>query len=122
MRTAPGAWPGSWPVRVRHGPGESFIKGIGLPIPGLGIGDVPLFAGPIIAREVLTAPRPPRFYVARAAYVGLLFVLMWTSWQVLIGFREVREFGVIARFGGILFQIFVLVQLTLRLFFAPLEA
>jgi ABC-type transport system involved in multi-copper enzyme maturation permease subunit len=54
--------------------------------------------------------------------VGLLFVLMWTSWQVLIGFREVREFGVIARFGGILFQIFVLVQLTLMLFFAPLAA
>jgi ABC-type transport system involved in multi-copper enzyme maturation permease subunit len=54
--------------------------------------------------------------------VGLLFVLMWTSWQVLIGFREVREFGIIARFGGILFQIFVLVQLTLMLFFAPLAA
>jgi ABC-type Na+ efflux pump permease subunit len=81
-----------------------------------------LFAGPIIAREVLTAPRPLRFYVARAAYVGLLFILMWTAWQVLIGFREVREFGVIARFGGLLFQIFVLVQLTLMLFFAPLAA
>jgi ABC-type transport system involved in multi-copper enzyme maturation permease subunit len=81
-----------------------------------------LFAGPIIAREVLTAPRPLRFYVARASYVGLLFVLMWTSWQVLIGFREVHEFGIIARFGTILFQIFVLVQLTLMLFFAPLAA
>src|ERR1035437_2315825 len=30
-----------------------------------------LFAGPIIAREVITAPRPIRFYLARAAYVGL---------------------------------------------------
>src|SRR4051794_8489044 len=66
--------------------------------------------------------RPLRFYVARATYVGLLFVLMWTAWQVLIGFREVREFGVIARFGGLLFQIFVFVQLTLMLFFAPLAA
>jgi ABC-type transport system involved in multi-copper enzyme maturation permease subunit len=81
-----------------------------------------LFAGPIIAREALTAPRPLRFYVARATFVGLLFVLMWTAWQVLIGFREVREFGIIARFGGLLFQIFVLVQLTLMLFFAPLAA
>jgi hypothetical protein len=81
-----------------------------------------LFADPIIAREVLTAPRPLRFYVARASYVGLLFILMWTAWQVLIGFREVHEFGLIARFGGILFQIFVLVQLTLMLFFAPLAA
>src|SRR4051794_17435969 len=47
---------------------------------------------------------------------------MWTAWQVLIGFREVQEFGVIARFGGMLFEIFVLVQLTLMLFFAPLAA
>ncbi len=59
-----------------------------------------MFAGPIIAREVLTAPRPLRFYVARASYVGLLFILMWTAWQSLIGWRIVREFGVIARFGG----------------------
>ncbi len=81
-----------------------------------------MFAGPIIAREVITAPRPLRFYVARAAYVGLLFVLMWTAWQVLIGFREIHEYGLIARFGAILFQIFVLVQLTLMLFFAPLAA
>jgi ABC-type Na+ efflux pump permease subunit len=81
-----------------------------------------LFAGPIIAREVMTAPRPLRFYVARASYVGLLFILMWTAWQVLIGFREVRELGILARFGGILFRIFVLVQLTLMLFFAPLAA
>ncbi|MEJ7638617.1 MAG: hypothetical protein WKF75_11740 [Singulisphaera sp.] len=81
-----------------------------------------MFAGPIIAREVLTAPRPLRFYVARASYVGLLFILMWTAWQVLIGWREIREFGIIARFGGVLFQFFVLIQLTLMLFFAPLAA
>ncbi|MHC5539362.1 ABC transporter permease subunit, partial [Singulisphaera rosea] len=81
-----------------------------------------MFAGPIIAREVITAPRPLRFYVARASYVGLLFVLMWTAWQSFIGWREIREFGVIARFGGLLFQLFVLIQLTLMLFFAPLAA
>ena len=81
-----------------------------------------MFAGPIIAREVLTAPRPLRFYVARASYVGLLFVGMWTAWQVLIGWREVTEFGVIARFGTLLFQIFSPLQLTFMLFFAPLAA
>jgi ABC-type Na+ efflux pump permease subunit len=81
-----------------------------------------LFAGPIIAREVRTAPRPPRFYVARAAYAGLFFLLMWTAWQALIGWREVREIGTLARFGGILFRVFVLLQLTLMLFFAPLAA
>jgi len=81
-----------------------------------------LFAGPIIAREVLTAPRPSRFYVARASYVGLLFILMWTAWQSLIGWKDVTEVGVVAHFGGILFRLFVLVQLTLMLFFAPLAA
>jgi ABC-type Na+ efflux pump permease subunit len=79
-----------------------------------------LFAGPIIAREVLTAPRPIRFYVARASYVGLLFVLMWTAWQSLIGWRDVTEFGILARFGDIIYGIFAVLQLTLIMFFAPL--
>jgi ABC-type Na+ efflux pump permease subunit len=81
-----------------------------------------LFAGPIIAREIITAPRPSRFYVARASYVGLMFILMWTAWQSLIGWKEVSEVGVIAFFGGILFRLFALVQLSLMLFFAPLAA
>jgi ABC-type transport system involved in multi-copper enzyme maturation permease subunit len=79
-----------------------------------------LFAGPIIAREVITAPRPIRFYLARATFVGLLFVLMWTAWQTLIGFRQVNDFGLLARFGGVLYLGFALLQLTLMLFFAPL--
>ncbi|HWE40176.1 MAG TPA: hypothetical protein VG406_26730 [Isosphaeraceae bacterium] len=81
-----------------------------------------MFAGPIIAREVLTSPRPSRFYAARASYAGLLFILMWTAWQSLIGWREVRDIGTLARFGAILFAIFVVMQLALMLFFAPLAA
>ena len=81
-----------------------------------------MFAGPIIAREVLTAPRPSRYYVARAAFAGLLFILMWTAWQSLIGWRQVQDFGVLARFGGVLYLLFALLQLTLLLFFAPLSA
>jgi ABC-type Na+ efflux pump permease subunit len=81
-----------------------------------------LFAGPIIAREIMTAPRPSRFYVARASYVGLLFILMWTAWQSLIGWNDVTEVGVVAFFGKVLFRLFVLVQLALMLFFAPLAA
>ncbi len=81
-----------------------------------------MFAGPIIARELLTAPRPLRYYVARASFAGLLFVLMWTAWQSLVGWREVLEVGTLARFGTILFQFFVLLQLTLMLFFAPLAS
>ena len=78
-----------------------------------------MFAGPIISREVLTAPRPLRYYVARASYVGLLFILMWTAWQSLIGWRDVKEFGVLARFGGVIYGIFAVLQLTLIMFFAP---
>ena len=81
-----------------------------------------MFAGPIIAREVLTAPRPVLFYVARGSYVGLLFILMWTAWQSRVGFTEVSEIGIIAYFGHLLFRLFVLFQLTMMLFFAPLSA
>ena len=86
------------------------------------VGGFPLFAGPIIAREFLTAPRPVRFYVARASYVGLLFILMWTAWQSQVGLTEVSEIGIIAYFGHLLFRLFVLFQLTLILFFAPLAS
>ena len=70
----------------------------------------------------MTAPRPLRFYVARASYVGLLFILMWTAWQSWVGLTGVSEMGVIAYFGHLLFRLFVLLQLTLMLFFAPLSA
>lgn len=81
-----------------------------------------MFAGPIIAREVLTAPRPPRYYLVRAAYAGLFFILMWTLWQSLIGWKEVGDVGVLARFGAVLFGLLSLVQMALLLFFAPLAA
>jgi hypothetical protein len=79
-----------------------------------------LFAGPIIAREVLTAPRPLRYYLGRASFSCFLFILMWTAWQSIIGWQTVRELGVLARFGGILYWMFAMLQLTLMLFFAPL--
>lgn len=81
-----------------------------------------MFAGPIIAREVLTSPRPARFYVQRAAFAAGMFILMWTAWQALVGWREVREVGTLSRFGGILYLLFAMLQLTLILFFAPLAA
>ena len=81
-----------------------------------------MFGGPIITREFLTAPRPLRFYVLRAAFATAMFILMWTAWQLLIGWREVQEFGTLARFGSVLYLLFSLLQLTLLLFFAPLSA
>ena len=79
-----------------------------------------MFAGPIIAREVLTAPRPARYYLGRASFSCFLFILMWTAWQSIIGWQTVSELGVVARFGGILYWMFAMLQLTLMLFFAPL--
>ncbi len=79
-----------------------------------------MFAGPIIAREVLTAPRSPRYYLWRASFACFLFIVMWTAWQSLIGWRQVTEFGVMARFGAVLYVMFAVLQLTLMLFFAPL--
>ncbi|MHB1556319.1 MAG: ABC transporter permease subunit, partial [Isosphaeraceae bacterium] len=79
-----------------------------------------MFAGPIIAREVLTAPRSWRYYLGRASFSSVLFILMWTAWQSLIGWQTIREVGVLARFGGLLYLIFAILQLTLMLFFAPL--
>jgi ABC-type transport system involved in multi-copper enzyme maturation permease subunit len=79
-----------------------------------------LFAGPIITREVLTAPRSPLYYLWRAMFACFLFIVMWTAWQALIGWRDVKEFGVMARFGGVLYGMFAMLQLTLILFFAPL--
>lgn len=79
-----------------------------------------MIAGPIFAREVLTTPRRPRHYIVRATYVVLLLVLMWTTWQTLVGFQQVQRLGDIAYFNGILFQILAYTQLTLVLFVAPL--
>ncbi len=49
-----------------------------------------------------------------------MFILLWTAWQSFIGWEDVRELGVLARFGGILYWMFAMLQLTLMLFFAPL--
>jgi ABC-type transport system involved in multi-copper enzyme maturation permease subunit len=63
-----------------------------------------------------------RFYAVRAAFATGMFILMWTAWQALVGWRQVPEVGTLARFGGILYLLFAILQLTLILFFAPLSA
>jgi ABC-type transport system involved in multi-copper enzyme maturation permease subunit len=68
----------------------------------------------------MTAPRSARYYLGRALFTGFLFIVMWTAWQSLIGWREVKELGLLARFGSILYIIFAFLQLTLILFFAPI--
>jgi len=81
-----------------------------------------LLVGPVFSREVVTAPRRPRFYVARAAYVATLLLLVCTCWLLLAGTQVVRNLSDMARFGAMLFQILAPLQLALGIFFSALLA
>jgi hypothetical protein len=79
--------------------------------------------GPIFVREWLTVPRRSRHYVIRAAYLGLLWVLALTTWQVTVGWTQTATLGDTARFGALVFQLLTKwVQLPLVMFFAALSA
>jgi ABC-type transport system involved in multi-copper enzyme maturation permease subunit len=78
--------------------------------------------GPIFARELATVPRRKSHYATRAALVGLLLVLGITLWQAMVGFDRDAELGQTARFGQLVFQISVYVELVLAMFFAALSA
>jgi ABC-type transport system involved in multi-copper enzyme maturation permease subunit len=79
--------------------------------------------GPIFNREWLTAPRRPRHYLARAAYLGLLWVVGLTAWQVTVGWSQTATLGDNARFGTLVFQVLTKwVQLPLLIFFPALSA
>jgi ABC-type transport system involved in multi-copper enzyme maturation permease subunit len=61
--------------------------------------------------------------VLRVAYLGLLWIMGLTTWQVTVGWAEQATLGDNARFGTLLFLILTKwVQLPLLLFFAALSA
>jgi len=78
--------------------------------------------GPLFIREWLTVPRRSRHYVTRAAYLLGLWILGLTAWQATVGWTRTPTLGDTARFGGMLFQLYAIVQLTLVLFFSALSA
>jgi ABC-type Na+ efflux pump permease subunit len=78
--------------------------------------------GPIFNRELLTVPRRDRHYVARAAYLGALWVVALTAWLATLGWARSATLGETARFGPVLFQLLTFVELALFLFFAALSA
>ncbi|MGL6076610.1 MAG: ABC transporter permease subunit [Fimbriiglobus sp.] len=78
--------------------------------------------GPIFTRELTTVPRRASHYSARTAILGLLGILGVTAWQATVGFTREATLGETARFGLLLFQIIVFVQLVLLIFFAALSA
>jgi ABC-type transport system involved in multi-copper enzyme maturation permease subunit len=78
--------------------------------------------GPIFNRELLTLPRRPRHYALRVAYLGLLWVLAMTAWQVVVGWDRGATLGDTARFGMSVFYLLTHVELVFVLFFAALSA
>ena len=81
-----------------------------------------MFVGPVFFREVRSAPRRPRLYFARAAYVSALLVLLSTAWQVLTGTQLIRNVGDLARFGALVFQILAPLELVVCVFLAAVSA
>lgn len=81
-----------------------------------------MLIGPVFARELVTAPRRMRFYIAPAVYVGGLLILSSTAWLLLTGTQQVRNVGDTARFGATLFQFLAPLQLVLAIFFSAVAA
>lgn len=81
-----------------------------------------MFVGPVFQREAVTAPRRPRHFVARTAYVVMLWVLVCTAWLVMTGTQDVRNVSDFARFGATLFPVLAFLQFTIVLFFSALSA
>jgi ABC-type transport system involved in multi-copper enzyme maturation permease subunit len=78
--------------------------------------------GPILAREWLVAPRKIRFYAQRVIFVLALFSLMCTAWALLAGIQQVRNIGDLSRFGALVFQIVVPLELVITMFMAAVAA
>lgn len=74
-----------------------------------------MLAGPIFAREWLTAPRQLKHYLIRAGYIAAFIVLMYTAGHATFGFQPARNVGDVARFGKFVFGLFAVVQLSVVL-------
>ena len=81
-----------------------------------------MFVGPVFTRAAVTSPRRPRFFLARAVYVTLLFGLICTAWLILAGTQIIRNVGDMSRFGATLFPILALLQLALILFISAMAS
>lgn len=78
--------------------------------------------GPILAREWMVAPRKVRFYLIRVVFVLVLFSLVCTAWALLAGIQTVRNQGDLARFGVLVFQIVVPLELVVTMFLAAVSS
>ena len=73
-------------------------------------------------RELATVPRRTSHFGSRVALLGLFTILGVTTWQATVGFDRYATLGETARFGALVFQLTVAVQMVLLVFFAALSA
>lgn len=78
--------------------------------------------GPILAREWMVAPRKLRFYIQRVVFVLALFSLVCTAWALMAGIQQVRNLGDLSRFGALVFQIVVPLELIVTMFLATVTS
>jgi hypothetical protein len=79
-----------------------------------------LLVGPVFTREASIAPRRVSFYAARTIFVAVLFGLVLTSWQLLIGSQRIENPGDLAWFGAAVLQILAPVQFAVAIPFSAL--
>jgi ABC-type transport system involved in multi-copper enzyme maturation permease subunit len=79
-----------------------------------------LIVGPVFTREAVAAPRRVSFYAARTVFVAVLFGLVVTSWQLLIGSQRIENPGDLAWFGAAVTQILAPVQFAVAVPFSAL--
>ena len=72
-----------------------------------------MFAGPLVIRELITAPRSAKHFVLRAGYIFALCVLIYTGAQVTKGNVPLTSVGDIAQFGTFIFRLICFVQLAI---------
>lgn len=70
----------------------------------------------------MVAPRRLRFYAQRVVFVLVLFSLVCTAWALMAGIQHVRNLGDLARFGGLVFQIVVPLELIVAIFLSATAA
>ena len=78
--------------------------------------------GPILAREWMVSPRRLKFYVQRTTFVIVLFSLVCTAWALMAGIQQVRNLGDLSRFGSMVFQIVMPLELIVTMFLAAVAA
>src|SRR5437588_1977669 len=74
----------------------------------------------MFTREAAVAPRRMSFFAARTLFVGALFALTLTAWQLLVGSQRIENIGDLAWFGAAAFQILAPLQLAVAMPFSAL--